>query len=334
MRTFFIAVGVALAAAGAHAQQLSYVGSGLYVPPSYPAFIEAWGTAGQYTTADPISAPAYASLFNRPNLVTQAALSGFVSAQTTFAYDAGTAAASTTGDANGAISRYRTGSLTATLASGTDTASLSDTAMAISVQQGYAYSVFNLGRGASTLNGALPGNTFAYTDPAPVSQSLDLVSFLNSGGSPQSFDLSGFATLPVHMRSPTRYVPVYVGISGMDDRAHTAPFDTALPNPLTLSSYNQGLTLEMWFDGVYTVSVQRDDFASEADYQSASGWVTANLRQFNYESALNYRLQTLQVTAVPEPAPVVLLLAGLGVLAAGRRARAAAKGRVRRAQNP
>ncbi len=258
-------------------------------------------------------------MFDRPNLVTQAALSGFGSAQTTFAYDVEAAAVSSSGDANGAISRYRTGSIAVTLTSGTGTATLSDTNMKISVQQGYAYSVFNLGRGASTLNGALPGSALAYTDPAPVSQSLDLVPFLFSAAGAQAFDLSGLASLPVHLRSPTHYVPVYVGISGQDDRPHTAPYEAALPNPLALPSDNQGLTLEMYFDGVYTVSVQREDFASDTDDQRANSWVTSNLRQFNYASSLNCQLQTLQVTAVPEPASVRLLLAGLSVLAARRR---------------
>ena len=129
---------------------------------------------------------------------------------------------------------------------------------------------------------------------------------------------------PDRSSKPTVFRPVtYVVRLTRSNPALT--YNTAPPGALALADWNQGVTIGVYYDGVYGVSVNAADYASNAAYLAAASWVDANIRQVNFEQQVIYNVFNLVAVPVPEPAAPWLLLAGLlPVLLLTRRRRAAA----------
>jgi len=77
----------------------------------------------------------------------------------------------------------------------------------------------------------------------------------------------------------------------------------------------------VYYDGIYGVTVDASDYATNDAYLAASTWVSANIRQINFEQYVSYDVTGLGPAPVPEPAPLGLMLLGLAPLLALARRR-------------
>lgn len=313
MKRLMVAAGAALCALAAQAQHLSYVGTGSLMPANlYMGSLELWGRGGQYTLLDHGSGPRLPFVEDLTERAATA-LGGYTWAEARFGYDAGAAPYTATSNA----AWYHVDDVSATVR-GTD---------------GTVYELSNAARGfvfrsptwgsvqfsplLPTVNGPLPGTQLGYQDTAPLSERFDLVQMLRDGSSTGTpYAMEGITTLPVRLVSAREYHVVGLSVFTSDPGPYTAPYDFSLPHPLQLRP-DGVVDLQIYFDGVFDVSVNRADFATDAQYERALGWVSANVRQLNFEFSSVYILDQLSVTTVPEPGAAALFAAG-GLLLAWR----------------
>ena len=290
------------------------------------SYIEIWGfgaTAPPYVNPATFVGDPYAGLISSSVAASQAALGGLFALQASFAWD--TAAAPIVVSPSGLTNTYAVAPMTVTLSGGGQApVSLQSgvSTLRVGVNATGRQQTIRLGTAGSTVEGAIPGNSFVYTAPAQPSATVDLVDLVNTGSTAVPFvGLDAFAALPIRLTAPTEFRLVYLQVL-MQRNSTTTTFANTPPATLDIADFNLVHSLFAAFDGVYGVSVNAADYGDGAAFAAAQTWVQANLRQINFEVPVYYDL--FSVSSVPEAPSAGLMLAGLLLLGASARRRRAA----------
>jgi hypothetical protein len=307
-----------------HAATQNYTAQGSLDTVTSYAYMEVFG----YGTANPYANPAtdagdvFNYLIAPSSALAVSALGGYANGSSSFGYDP--AAAPFFVSASGRIARYDIPPMTVQLSdSGGATIVLSATDTQLGVNRSVSANsqVLSFTRKAGTVDGPIPGSTFSYAAPSSSTSTVDLVTLMGpTAYFVQAFDLSAFSTLPVRLTSPTVYTPVGFVLS-LGRFVSGGGFTTTPPASLNLADFNSAATLSVYFDGVFGVSVDAADYSDAASFAAASNWVSANIRQIDFEQSVDYALSSLTLAPVPEPGTWVLLLAGVGIVGAAARRR-------------
>jgi hypothetical protein len=329
---FAVAVAAVSLTTSAQAATQAYVAQGGLEPltgaccSSY-AYMEVWGFGA---TSPPYANPAtdpgdmFNSLIASSSVLSAAALSGYTGASANFSYDPSAAPYFINSTGRGA--RYDIGQMTVEVSgAGAGPVTFSDTDNMLAVSRNVAgnLQVLNFTRKASTADGPIPGSTFSYSAGSSSTSTVDLVTLLGpSAYFVSGFDLSAFAALPVRLTTPTQFRPVGYSLF-LQRNVPGAVFTTAPPASLNLADFNVATSVTVYFDGIYGVTVDPADYATNDGYLAASDWVSANIRQIDFEQSLDYTIGSLTQAPVPEPHTAWMLVAGLcvvcGMLAHRRR---------------
>lgn len=291
-----------------------------FQPADGSSFMEVWGVGSNSRYANPATNPGdlFHHLIEPAETASQSLLSGYVFANAGWSFDP--AAAPISVSASGNTARYAMSPLDVTLIGGGSNVTLStaETQLVLSRSANHHTQLLNFRYTLPTVDGPLPGSTFSFAVPGGATIGTDLVTLLGPGAySVSGFDLSAFATLPVRLTTPSVMRPVHLSVAF--GRANpSADFGVTPPTTLSLADFDSA-TIQAVFDGVYGVSVDPADFASNDTYVTARDWVQANVRQINYEVAASWNIGALQTTPVPEASSALMLALGLFVVAHARR---------------
>ena len=315
--------GLLLLAGAARAADQSYVLQGSRGVFDGGGFLEVWGYSvdgkSPYAAIDSYSTHAFDQLMEGAKAATYAALAPFATASARLSYDPTSAPLST--GANGRTATYATGPISIAMVDGSEgTVSMTSSEVGLSVYTssngGWQTVVFN--RMTATGDGPLPGIAFSYSAAPAPQLSADLVAMIGpTNAYSRGFDLSGFASLPIRLEVPTQFRPVTLGAQ-LQRSGPPGSFDISAPSSLSQGGWSDA-TFGVGFDGVYGVTVDRDDYASDQAFAAASDWVSSHIRQINFETGVSF--EVMSITAVPEPASGLLLALGLGALLSCRRSR-------------
>jgi len=307
-----------------HAAGLSVNASGVLVPFS-PAdgssYMEVWGVGSNSRYANPATDPGdlFHDLIAVPEIASQSLLSGYAFSTAAWTFDP--AAAPVSVGASGNSARYAMSALGVGLSGGGNVAlSSADTQLLVSRSTNHHTQLLRFGYVLPTVDGPLAGSTFSFGVTGGTTTGVDLVSLLGpSAYTVSGFDLSAFASLPVRLTAPSVMRPVFLGVDLFRSNP-SADFGITPQATLSLADFDSA-TISVAFDGVYGVSVDAADFASNDAYLAARDWVQANVRQVNYEVYASWQIGALQTTPVPETGTLALSLLGLPALALLRRRR-------------
>jgi hypothetical protein len=290
------------------------------------AYMEVWGTGPTPAYANPATDPGdpFNALIASSSALSTTVLSAFTGGSASLGYDP-SAAPYFVNPTNG-NARYNIPPMTIQISGAGQspvTLSANDTVLIVSKNAAGTFQRLNFTRNANTVDGPLPGNTDSYGTASSSTFVTDLVKLLDPTTAyiSNGFDLSAFTTLPVRLATPTVFRPV-----GFQVFLRRSISGGSIPNQppasLSLSDYLSA-DLNVFVDGVYGVTVDPSDFADSASFAAASNWVSANIRQINFEQSLDYTLSSITPGPVPEPGTWALLLAGLFSVAGVARRRAA-----------
>jgi PEP-CTERM motif len=311
----------------AQAADLQFVGRGALLPVVSGdglSYMEVWGFGASPAYALPATLPGdpFATLISGSAAASAFSLSRYGLVDFSFSYDPD--AAPTTVSPNGGASTYGAAPFVATI-SGPGMAPVDlqsgPAELRVSIRNNAHTQVVNVGTAQLTVEGPIPGNSFFYSAPAQPAVAVDLVSLLGPTAFVQgSFTgLNSFSTLPVRLTPPTEFR--LVALEVYLQRSNPAvTFTVTPPTSLPLGEFNV-FVLDMYYDGVFGVSVDAGDFVTPEAYAAAQAWVQGNLRQINFEQLVQYELTSLVASPVPEPGSLALMLAGMMVAGAWARKR-------------
>lgn len=315
MRRHLIA-GLALLFVGsAHAAEQRYLAVAEPSSRSFNHYVEVWGV-GSYSRYASSSDPAL-DLLAQPRATTNLFFGHMSGASLSLSYDPSAALVRTS--ASGLTHYYPAGPMefVASLDDGSAlpiSSSANQTSVRLLTSSSGTRQMVAFQPIAATVEGPLPGSTVSYSAPSTPSKLVDLVALLTSADTSSGFDLSGFSRLPVRLAGPTTFQPVH--IYAVLQTQPGVNLTTALPNDLSLSTFSRLAQIQVYFDGVYGVTVDAGDYGSNIEFQAAKSWVDDNIRQINYEGYAAWSVASL--TAVPEPAALALWAVG-GLFLLGRR---------------